>query len=387
MSQGGLERAPQNMEERSMLLTMVLVLGYQDWRWVDPSNVTTINFFVTAEMLQAPLELDTDEKGNLYIGDVRANHVFKVSPRGEILFSFGRQGQGPGEFTTVYDLAIDKARGRVWVADQIGWRVACYDLEGKLLLQKSLSKIQPFAIACLDNGKVVIGGTGSNNLLLFNEKLEFEKAIGRTTEKPMERAKIGSQTSRFMTLTADQNRVYVAYYNEPVIACYDHEGTLVWEKERPWLNQEVDPAKTKLTSGGMAFEAEDYHRNLFVKDGVLYVSTAVKEHAVLAVDTKTGGYLGFRKVPENMYMRGLCYSKGRVYSVDPTEGLIRVHRFMGEPAMTSITVKMGYENRYVIEESLVIERKKNPASCSMSGTCICNHGKIDKCTSECCSGG
>ncbi len=366
-----------------MLLTMMLVVGFQDWGWLDTAHVVSLNLFDSSDLFAAPLELDADGEGNLYIADVRANQVVKVSPQGEILCSFGRKGQGPGEFTTVYDIAVDKQRGRVWVADQIGRRVACYDLEGTLLLHRNISQIQPFAITCLSNGKLIIGGTGSNNLMMFNQELELEKPIGRTTAQPMETTSRSSHTSRLMTLVSEGDLFWVAYYNEPTLACYDGNGNLQWEKSRPWLNPEIEPIKTQLTEGGMAFEAEDYHRNLFVREGVVYVSTAAKEHGVLAMDAKTGQFLGFKNTPD-LYLRGLCHVGNHVYSLSPTEGTFRVHSFSSEANGYSLKTSPAYAHRHNVPLTRV-SGEKGKTSCSDSGACTCNHAGSKKCTAGCCS--
>lgn len=39
-----------------------------------------------------------DKEGNLYVADSGWNKIFKFNSEGKFLLSFGREGQGPGEF-------------------------------------------------------------------------------------------------------------------------------------------------------------------------------------------------------------------------------------------------------------------------------------------------
>lgn len=370
-----------------MTIVFLLTLGFQDWSWLQPSHLNSIPFFDQLEDMRAPLELDADKDGNLYVADLKASCIWKIAPDGTALFSFGRKGQGPGEFNTVYDIAVDRANGRVWVSDQLAWRVACYDLEGKLLLHKTLSNIQPYSIACLDDGNVVIGGTGNNNLLLFDQNLNLLKAFGHEGNKPMEGANLETQTRRFMSLLGHKNRVYVAYDNRPEVEVYNSEGKLLWKQERPWVHREEDPLETSGTNGGMSFKAEEYHRNQFVWKDVLYVTSAPKENAVFAFSTESGRYLGHYIPKQPMYMRGICQTGGVVYSLAPLDGLFRVHQLETPPKLKKLHRADDFQNRYVLSEKLhVSESSEKPSSCGgEEKSCTCSHGS-QGCASGCCSG-
>jgi len=67
---------------------------------------------------------------NLYISDGYGNaRVHKYTPEGELLFSWGSFGAGPGEFNLVHMVATD-AQGFVYVADRENHRIQVFDPDG-----------------------------------------------------------------------------------------------------------------------------------------------------------------------------------------------------------------------------------------------------------------
>lgn len=82
---------------------------------------------VSIEVNAKPLSIAVGSGGRIYLGDAerRAVHVF--SAQGVHLFDLG---DGPDEFLRPNDIALDEARGRIYVADSPGHRVRVYDLTG-----------------------------------------------------------------------------------------------------------------------------------------------------------------------------------------------------------------------------------------------------------------
>jgi len=64
------------------------------------------------------LRIEVDSEGNIYVlEDSRNRRAQKFSPKGEYLCSFGRMGQGPGEFQAPYPIIIDDKNGQVALLD------------------------------------------------------------------------------------------------------------------------------------------------------------------------------------------------------------------------------------------------------------------------------
>ena len=80
-----------------------------------------------------PTNVALTPEGELYITDGYGNaRVHKFSAAGELLFSWGEPGDGPGEFNLPHGIAID-SQGVVYVADRENDRLQLFDLDGKFI--------------------------------------------------------------------------------------------------------------------------------------------------------------------------------------------------------------------------------------------------------------
>jgi DNA-binding beta-propeller fold protein YncE len=77
-----------------------------------------------------PYAVAENHRGNILVGDARFGRVLEIDYNGQILRAFG---QGPTEFGTPNDLAIDPVDQHVLVVDSTRHRVARYDADGTFL--------------------------------------------------------------------------------------------------------------------------------------------------------------------------------------------------------------------------------------------------------------
>jgi len=71
--------------------------------------------------------------GEIYVSDGYANaRVHKFTARGELMFSWGSPGDGPGQFNLPHNICTDPG-GRVVVADRENHRIQVFDSLGRLL--------------------------------------------------------------------------------------------------------------------------------------------------------------------------------------------------------------------------------------------------------------
>ncbi len=73
-------------------------------------------------LLQLPTRLAADDAG-VSVLDPEAGRVLRFDSSGRLLWTFGRKGRGPDEFTHPRDIKLDR-RGRTWVLDVANGRVA-----------------------------------------------------------------------------------------------------------------------------------------------------------------------------------------------------------------------------------------------------------------------
>lgn len=83
-------------------------------------------------VLGNPGAVDMDGEGRIYVADRHAREIRVFDSDGRHLFSFGREGGGPGEFTDPDDLRIAPS-GEVIVRDQRGSRFSVFSPGGEFL--------------------------------------------------------------------------------------------------------------------------------------------------------------------------------------------------------------------------------------------------------------
>lgn len=86
-----------------------------------------------------PFNLPTDiafsSTGEIFVSDGYGNRcVHKFSPDGELLYSWGREGSGPGEFNFPHGVRVDR-RDRVLVCDRENNRVQIFNTDGEYLTE------------------------------------------------------------------------------------------------------------------------------------------------------------------------------------------------------------------------------------------------------------
>jgi len=82
-----------------------------------------------------PTDVAWDRDGNIYVSDGYVHsRIAKFDPNGNWIGTWGKRGQGPGEFWTVHNIQVD-ADNHIWVADRSNGRLQVFDTEGNFLKQ------------------------------------------------------------------------------------------------------------------------------------------------------------------------------------------------------------------------------------------------------------
>ena len=100
--------------------TLIRTLGRKLW----PSNTFAgIPFNMPSGLAIAP-------NGDLFVSDGYGGHrVQKFSPEGDLLQSWGRQGDSPGQFALLHNVEVDK-NSRVYICDRENDRIQVFDDQG-----------------------------------------------------------------------------------------------------------------------------------------------------------------------------------------------------------------------------------------------------------------
>lgn len=102
-------------------------------------------------------DIGVDEQGNVYAADSRARHVKRFDAAGNFLKLIGREGQGPGEFSSPSNLACSDDRFVVW--DMRAMRFSIFSLNGKPIKSVNhsfMEKGNPQKMKALPTGEFVV---------------------------------------------------------------------------------------------------------------------------------------------------------------------------------------------------------------------------------------
>jgi hypothetical protein len=212
-------------------------------------------------LFQSIRSFKADDRGNIYVLDSRAPKLTKFDSLGNVLFSIGRKGQGPGEFMVPTMMELGKQRS-VLVYDVGNRRLSYFSADtGALLEEKSTGRLgrlfrvdddsQGFFYGCQ-----VLYEPGKRVLVVskFNPSLEPIKDILRVEGKELENEIMPYAPTLFFQVLSD-DRLLVANDSEYKFYWHDVNGDL---------------ARVALTDyRPVTFTAADKERYLrsFVEDG------------------------------------------------------------------------------------------------------------------------
>ncbi|MBP1766666.1 MAG: hypothetical protein H6P98_781 [Candidatus Aminicenantes bacterium] len=203
-----------------------------------------------------PGGMAVDSAGNLYILDTGNHRVQKFDPDGKYLASFGRQGQGPGDFSYPDSIAID-GQDMIWVSDPNNQRIQVLTPEGAERKTIGFVKDRVGKIGLAKSGVVMAGGggvffadpgmeEGKHAIPKLYKKLDLDGKIAGEYGEPFDFGHpLLNQLGNQVTFATDaEGGVYLAYLYQNRIDRYSSEGKLLWRADRK-LDYSTDPPKDK----------------------------------------------------------------------------------------------------------------------------------------------
>ncbi len=111
--------------------------------------------------------------GQLFVVDTKAQQIHVFNNTGDRLFSFGRRGEGNGEFNFPTNICLDD-RGNIYVTDSMNFRVQVFDPKGNFLSRFGKAGdgpgrfSKPRGIAVDSDGHVYVSDASFDNIQIFN---------------------------------------------------------------------------------------------------------------------------------------------------------------------------------------------------------------------------
>lgn len=209
--------------------------------------------------------------GRIALLDMRKDRISIFSPEGKFLFSFGNEGNGPGEFAEPVELAV-LDDGRLVVCDYMHRKLLFYD--SLLNFTDELSGFTPNPPNSIENGH---GGSVVGMQLhhfIEGEILHFGIRLGswsNSTEPDQIHASAynvpenGSIKLYFVEFCTDSHgRIYTAptSYDVYSITCYSPEGDTLFHLEEPYTRiaktpEEIDSEHMPYRYDTPGFDADD----------------------------------------------------------------------------------------------------------------------------------
>lgn len=204
-----------------------------------------------------PADIAKDAAGNLYILDSGNHRIQKFSGDGKYIATFGRQGQGPGEFSFPSSLELD-SRGYLYVSDPNNQRIQVLTPEGKEYKTIRLVEESVGDIVLMASGHLAMGG-GRGLLRIGMEDEEKQKELPKLIRVVDLEGKVASKVGEphdFKDILLNQmgnqtqfaldrnDNVYLVFLYQNRVEKISPEGKILWRADRK-LNYSVEPPKDK----------------------------------------------------------------------------------------------------------------------------------------------
>ena len=189
--------------------------------WAD-DNLGTIG----AGTFQWPSGLLCDEDETLYVSDEAHNKVFVMDRNGELIASWGEQGDGAGQFNRPTGMSFD-GDGNIVLSDTLNHRVQTYGRDGEFISQFGTlgdgagELNMPWGVAVDGDGDIYVADWRNDRVQKFAPDGEFLMSIGSSGDG---KGDFDRPTS--VAVDADGD-IYVADWGNDRVQLFDSEGRFV----------------------------------------------------------------------------------------------------------------------------------------------------------------
>ena len=208
-----------------------------------------------------PSDIAIDEEGNVYVLDSGNHRIQKFDSDGNFLASFGRHGQGPGEFQYPQSIDLDE-EGNMYVSDSGNQKINILKHDGTFDKDIQMMDESPGIIRIRDD-KIIqakaasmfslqIGMMNQDEELpklirVFNMEAEVQNEFGE--QKDFKDFLVNRLGNRHHVFVDKDGYVYLAFDYQNRIEKYSPAGKLLWRADRE-LNYDVSSPKTKGSRSG-----------------------------------------------------------------------------------------------------------------------------------------
>jgi sugar lactone lactonase YvrE len=183
-----------------------------------------IRSFASQETLRFPEHLAVNEKlGRIYVSDRDFHRIAVFGLSGELLFSFGTEGSGRGEFRRPQGLVFDR-EGKLFVADSGNGRIQIFDQDGIYLDQfgqrgNTIRDLrEPVDLAFDSDGHLHILDKGMFAMLSYSSEGKVLLATGSGARS---RARMGLANPSAINIDAN-DRIFISDVVNNSVSCWQY---------------------------------------------------------------------------------------------------------------------------------------------------------------------
>lgn len=268
-----------------------------------------------------PREIAHDDQYRIYLTDMKKDEVMIFSQDGEFIKSFGRTGQGPGEFLGPSHLLIWNRQ--ILVSDTGNRRVQFFDLDGRFL-DKSFKLFKGYHSLAINSNGNIFGAPiyyeypedkNSGLLDVLDHTGRVIKSFG-TPIKINNKYDYSSLSTIKISIENSNKTIWVAFEKFCVLRKYSFEGTLLAEYEiANALMKKKDDLNRSMINRRSLSNPVPYsiiQAAIFSDESGLFtlVPSPIIEVIHVRNDGKIGGLFWRAKV-EDLYLGGLLVRRSK----------------------------------------------------------------------------
>jgi hypothetical protein len=321
-------------------------------------------------MFGSAVVFNVDDRGNIFAMDWDRKHVKKFGPDGKHLLTFGRAGQGPGEFRNPSGVRFNKD-GILYISENFGNKIMFFDGSG-VYLNQTILPAQIFDIwitpagTYLGNKQIApqyVGQAPIENFIMifdgrFQPILELHKDSFSFPDRSLSQAQSQAEiTSEFLArptavaVMGEEGRIYFGRSDKYSIDAFTPEGKQLFTigrdiKPLPYEKKDIDFLLKRYEESMMSMSKSEtltkeylrlirfpkykpFFRALIpMEEGRLAVVVDFEGYASTLLDIfgPEGRFLGRVKV--QIPTLNMLFKKGKAYSLSKDDsGYLSIKRY------------------------------------------------------------
>jgi len=169
--------------------------------------------------------------GTVWIADTHYQRILQYDQDGNLLFSFGEEGSGPGQMIFPTDVQPDPHDGTLWVVEYgLRSRVMHFTAEGEFIKEWGSEEFEysvldrPMALTLDSEGRIFIVDAVNHRVVVYNRDGELLWTFGEPGREP------GKMRYPYDLAVGEDGMLYVCEYGNSRISRWTPEGEFlgVW---------------------------------------------------------------------------------------------------------------------------------------------------------------